>query len=39
MPSTPENGGFLLAAYLIAGTIYLGYAVVLWRKSREGRKD
>ena len=30
---TPQNGGFLLAAYIVAAVIYLGYAVTLWSRA------
>lgn len=30
----PDNGGFLIAAYVAGGTIYLGYAILLWRRAR-----
>jgi hypothetical protein len=33
MQPTPENGGYLLAAYVVAGVIYLGYVVSLWRRA------
>ena len=31
---TPQNGGFLVAAYLVAAVIYLGYTVSLWARAR-----
>jgi hypothetical protein len=31
---TPQNGGFLLAAYVVAAVIYLAYATSLWVRSR-----
>ena len=31
----PDNGNYLAAAYVIAGVIILGYAMVLWRGSRK----
>ncbi len=34
----PENGGFMIAAYVVVGVIYLGYAVSLVLRARkEGR--
>jgi hypothetical protein len=30
---TPDNGHFLAAAYVVAGVIYLGYALSLWRRA------
>jgi hypothetical protein len=32
---TPQNGGFLVAAYVVAGVIYLGYAVSLWARAQK----
>lgn len=34
MPSTPENAGYMIAAYIIATVIYLGYTISLWRRGR-----
>ena len=31
---TPQNGGFLVAAYVVAAVIYLGYALSLWARAR-----
>ena len=36
MPEAPQNGGYMVAAYVIAAVIYLGYVVWLWRRSRLG---
>ncbi len=30
----PDNGGYLNAAYIVAGIIYLGYALSLLRQAR-----
>lgn len=30
MSEMPANGGYLTAAYVVAGVIYLGYAASLW---------
>ncbi len=30
----PDNGNYLVAAYIVAAVILLTYAVVLWRGSR-----
>ena len=30
----PQNGDYLIAAYLIAAVILLGYWGLLWRKAR-----
>ena len=36
---TPQNGGFLAAAYIVAAVIYVVYAVSLWiRASRAMRQ-
>jgi hypothetical protein len=31
---TPDTGAYLVAAYLLAAGILLGYALSLWRRSR-----
>ena len=28
------NGGYVVAAYVVTAVILVGYAVVLWRRSR-----
>jgi hypothetical protein len=33
-PETPQNGEYLVAAYLITVVILLGYWVTLWRKVK-----
>jgi hypothetical protein len=33
-PETPQNGEYLVAAYVIAAVILLGYWVTLWRKVK-----
>ena len=35
MPETPQNGEYLVAAYVIAAVILLGYWVALWRRSKK----
>jgi len=30
---TPQNGGYLVAAYVVAAVIYLVYAITLWRRA------
>jgi len=30
---TPQNGGFLAAAYIVAAVIYVVYAVSLWARA------
>jgi hypothetical protein len=34
MPETPENGGYMVAAYIVAGVIYLTYSFTLWLRAR-----
>jgi hypothetical protein len=34
-PETPQNGGYLVAAYVIAAVILLGYCLALWRRARK----
>jgi hypothetical protein len=31
---TPDNGGFMVAGYVIALVVYLGYTVMLLRRRR-----
>lgn len=44
MPAeTPQNGEYLVAAYVIAAIILVGYWVMLWRRakrsiSRDGKR-
>jgi hypothetical protein len=30
----PDNSGYMIAAYVVAGVVYLGYAWSLWRRAR-----
>ncbi|HWB42593.1 MAG TPA: hypothetical protein VG500_15130 [Gemmatimonadales bacterium] len=30
----PENGGYMVAAYVVTAVILVGYAVGLWRRAR-----
>lgn len=32
----PENAGYMIAAYVVAGVVYLGYAWSLWKRSGGG---
>ena len=34
MPETPSNGGHMVAAYVVASVIYLGYVLVLWGRTK-----
>ena len=38
MPETPQNGGYMLAAYIVAAIIYLGYSLILWLRGRRATK-
>jgi hypothetical protein len=31
---TPQNGGFMAAAYVVAALLYLGYSLYLWQRGR-----
>jgi hypothetical protein len=36
MPETiPQNGGYMIAAYVVAAVILLGYALSLYSRSRK----
>jgi hypothetical protein len=37
-PDPPQNGEYLIAAYLIAAVILVGYWGVLWRKAKRALK-
>jgi hypothetical protein len=39
MPETPDNGGYMVAAYVVASVIYLGYLLVLWGRTRRVTKE
>jgi hypothetical protein len=34
MGETPQNAGFMVAAYIVTAAILLGYAIALARRSR-----
>lgn len=36
---TPQNGGFLEAAYIVAAVIYLTYAVTLWARANRAVRE
>ena len=38
-PETPQNGEYLVAAYVIAATILIGYWGMLWRRARKVLKS
>jgi hypothetical protein len=33
-PEPPQNGGYLVAAYVVTAVILVGYWLALWRKAR-----
>lgn len=35
---TPQNGGYMVAAYVVAAVVYLGYALSLWIRARKERR-
>ena len=37
MNETPDNGAFMIAAYLVTAVIILAYAVSLWRRGSRSR--
>jgi hypothetical protein len=37
-PVPPDNGSYLVAAYILSGVIYLGYAVSLVMRARGERR-
>jgi len=34
MPEMPQNGGYMIAAYVVVAVVVLGYAANLWRRGR-----
>ncbi len=38
-PEPPSNGGYMIAAYIVAAVIYLGYTVRLWQRTRRAFRD
>jgi hypothetical protein len=36
---TPQNGGFLAAAYIVAAVIYLAYAATLFLRARRAMRQ
>jgi hypothetical protein len=34
MPETPQNSGYMVAAYVIASVIYLAYSLTLYLRAR-----
>lgn len=40
MPTeTPANGGYTMAAYVVAAVVYLGYAARLWVRTARALRD
>jgi len=40
MPTEPPaNGGYMVAAYVVAWAILVGYFVSLWRRARDATKS
>jgi hypothetical protein len=35
-PEPPQNGEYLVAAYVITTVILVGYWVALWRRAKKG---
>ena len=36
---TPQNGGFLVAAYVVAAVIYVAYAASLWARTSRALRE
>jgi hypothetical protein len=34
----PDNGGYMVAAYIVTAVILGGYAVGLWRRAKKAEK-
>ncbi len=30
----PDNGGYMIAAYVVTAVILVGYALAMWRRAR-----
>jgi hypothetical protein len=39
MPEAPLNGGYMIAAYVVAAVIYLTYSLSLWARARRALRD
>ncbi|HUL69673.1 MAG TPA: hypothetical protein VLT17_05460 [Gemmatimonadales bacterium] len=39
MPEAPANGGYMVAAYVIAAVIYVIYSLSLWTRARRALND
>ena len=38
MFETPQNGQYMVAAYIVAAVIYLTYSLTLWLRARKALK-
>jgi hypothetical protein len=38
MGETPQNGGYMEAAYIAAAVIYLTYSLTLWLRAKRAMK-
>ena len=38
MVETPQNGGYMEAAYIVAAVIYLTYSVTLWLRAKRAMR-
>ncbi|HEU4698330.1 MAG TPA: hypothetical protein VFS40_04070 [Gemmatimonadales bacterium] len=36
---TPQNGGYMVAAYVVAAVIYLGYTLTLRRRAKRALRE
>ena len=36
---TPQNGAFMVAAYVVAAVIYLAYSISLWRRASRALRE
>ena len=34
MPDVPQNAGYMVAAYIVAAVILIGYALTLYRRTK-----
>jgi len=39
MPETPQNGEYLVAAYMVTTVILVGFWVALWRRAKKVLKE
>ncbi len=37
--ATPQNGGYMVAAYIITAVIYTVYTISLWVRARNALRD